>query len=80
MIETTLYTMPNCGPCAAVKHAMRVRSIPFRTVDMSQDADAADMVQSLGYRSAPVTIAADGTHWHGMDMDRLTGLAVMVAS
>lgn len=80
MTETTLYTMPSCGPCQAVKHAMRARGIPFKTVDLSQDANAAHHVQSLGYRSAPVTVAADGSHWHGLDLDRITGLAVMVAS
>lgn len=80
MTETTLYTMPNCGPCFAAKQALRARNIPFRVVDMSQDASAAHHVQSLGYRSAPVTVAADGSHWHGLDLDRITGLAVMVAS
>lgn len=72
-----VYTAPGCGPCFAIKHAMRTRGIPFEEVDATTD-DAKSYLESLGYRKVPVTVAADGTHWHGMDMERIVWLSSMV--
>lgn len=42
---------------------------------MSQDADAFEYVQSLGYQAAPVVVAGD-EHWSGFQPDRIAALAV----
>lgn len=74
-----VYTSPGCGPCVAVKHAMRSRGVPFTEVN-AREPEAQAYLEGLGYQGVPVTVCPDGQHWHGMDSERIVGLAVMVAS
>ena len=47
--------------------------IEFETVDMSQDAEALEMVKALGYSAAPVVIAGED-HWSGFRLDKIQAL------
>ena len=72
-----VYTAPGCGPCTAVKHAMRSRKLMFSEVDATK-AEATEYLASLGYRQVPVTVTPEGEHWQGLDSERITALAAMV--
>lgn len=53
--------------------------VEFDTIDLSQDAEAMDMVKSLGYTQAPVVIAGD-THWSGFRFEKIKGLILKIKS
>ena len=47
-------------------------------MDISQDAEALELVRGLGYLQAPVVIAGD-EHWSGFRPDQINALAAKVA-
>jgi glutaredoxin-like protein NrdH len=47
--------------------------IEFKTVDLSEDNIAMDLVKSLGYQAAPVVVFGDD-HWSGFRPDKLDAL------
>jgi len=44
--------------------------IEYQIIDLSQDAQAMEMVKGMGYVSAPVVIAGD-SHWSGFRHDKV---------
>ena len=42
--------------------------------DVSTDPAAFEVVKSLGYSAAPVVVAPDGSHWQGLDPDKIKAL------
>ena len=73
-MTATLYTKPGCVQCNALKQAMERQDIDFGIVDISEDADAYDLVVGLGYRQVPVVIAGD-YHFSGFNPAKLDELA-----
>lgn len=53
-LPVTVYTGPGCYQCKATIHALRHANVPFTTIDVSQDDQAAKVVRGLGYSSVPV--------------------------
>ena len=54
MPEVTVYTVPNCFDCAAVKHLLTVAGIPFREIDISQIPRSREALEMLsGIQSVP---------------------------
>lgn len=50
----TVYTVPGCLDCAAVKNLLRDAGVPFREVDISEIPRARDALEMLsGMSSAP---------------------------
>jgi Glutaredoxin and related proteins len=50
----TVYTVPNCLDCAAVKHLLAEAGVPFREVDISFVPGSRDALELLsGRRSVP---------------------------
>ncbi len=50
----TVYTVPNCFDCAAVKNLLSEAGIPFREVDISRIPNSREALALLsGVRSAP---------------------------
>lgn len=78
-MQVTLFTKPNCGPCAAVKYGLTSRGLPFAIVDVSADHGAADRVVAMGYRQMPVVLVErpgqPDEHWSGMSLERICALA-----
>lgn len=77
-MKVTIYTKPGCGPCAATKHAMESRGVPFETVNVMDDDAALDAIKGLGYLTVPVVLVQDGhaaEHWGGFQLDRIADLA-----
>ena len=77
-MKIVLYTKPGCGPCAATRHAMESRGVPFETVNVMDDDAALDAIKGLGYLTVPVVLVQDGhaaEHWGGFQLDRIADLA-----
>ena len=75
----TVYSKPACVQCDATYRALDKRGLDYTVVDISQDAEALDMVRSLGYMQAPVVVA-DDTHWSGFRPDQIAALAAQKAT
>lgn len=70
-----VYTTPLCVPCEALKRALKARGVPFRTVDLLMDEEAAERLEGQGIRSAPA-LEVDGRIYTGAALadDRLDTL------
>jgi len=69
----TVYTLPSCVQCESTKKYLSKLEIEFKTVDLSEDNIAMDLVKSLGYQAAPVVVFGDD-HWSGFRPDKLDAL------
>ncbi len=69
----TVYSLPSCVQCESTKKQLAKRNIPFTEVKLHEDEAAYEMVQALGYQSAPVVIAGD-KHWSGFRIDLISQL------
>jgi len=69
----TVYTLPACVQCDSTKRVLTRENIEFDVVDLSQNPQALEMIQALGYTAAPVVIAGDD-HWSGFKMDKILAL------
>ena len=72
-MTVTVYTKPACVQCDATKRALNAAGIPYRTIDLTEDAGAMARVTAWGYRQAPV-VEADGEHWSGFRPDLIDKL------
>lgn len=70
----TMYTKPGCVQCRATARQFEKADVPIRTVDVTTDLDAAELLADLGYRSLPVVMTAGGQHWAGHRPDRVDGV------
>jgi len=69
----TVYTLPSCVQCESTKKYLSKLEVDFKTVDLSEDEIAMDLVKSLGYQAAPVVMFGDD-HWSGFRPDKLDAL------
>ncbi|MUM34528.1 glutaredoxin family protein, partial [Mycolicibacterium sp. CBMA 361] len=60
--------------------ALDKANIPYRKVDISEDADAREFVMGLGYLQAPIVYAGPDNHFGGFRPDRLKALAAVDAA
>ena len=66
-----VYTTPVCPHCRSAKQFLRERGVPFREVDVSRNASAAqELVRKTGQMGVPV-IDVNGTVIVGFDRTRL---------
>ena len=77
-MSITVYSKPACVQCDATYRALDKRGLDYTVVDISQDAEALDMVRSLGYMQAPVVITDEG-NWSGFRPDKIDELASRLA-
>ena len=81
-MQVIVYSKPSCPQCDATYRLLNREGIEFESVDLSTDAGAFEMVQSLGHLQAPVVIATiDGetSHWAGFRPDRIKATAKQLA-
>jgi glutaredoxin-like protein NrdH len=69
-----VYTKPACPACRGTERALLKHELPYRKIDLVDDAEARERVAALGYTQAPVVVAGD-QHWSGFRPDRINGLA-----
>lgn len=70
MTAITVYTKPACVQCDATKKALDKLGIEYRSVDVTEDAEAGEYVLALGYLQVPVVVTATG-HWSGFRPDNI---------
>lgn len=70
-----VYSKPNCQQCVATYRKLKALGLPFKSFDVTEDAEAAEFVKSLNYAQAPVVVVTDGEevkeHWSGFRPDLL---------
>ncbi|WP_265521916.1 glutaredoxin-like protein NrdH [Oerskovia flava] len=77
-MSVTVYSKPACVQCDATYRALDKKGVEYTVVDISQDAEALELVRGLGYLQAPVVVAGD-THWSGFRPDQINALAAATA-
>lgn len=70
----TVYTKPACVQCTATYRALDARGLEYRSIDLSVDTDALDVVKAMGYMQAPVVVT-DDDHWSGFRPDKIATLS-----
>ena len=80
----TLFTKPACVQCVMTKKVLDREQLDYTLRDVTEDAEALEIVTSLGYQAAPVVFITDGTvadrkgerihHWSGLRPDLLAQL------
>lgn len=70
---TTLYVKPACVQCDMTKRFLDKNEIQYNTVDITENAEALEMVLGMGFASAPVVITDDDS-WAGFQPDKLEKL------
>ena len=73
-MTVTVYTKPACVQCDATKRALTAAGIPYRTIDLTEDAGAMARVTAWGYRTAPVVEVGQDEHWCGFRPDLIAKL------
>lgn len=69
-MKITIYTTPTCVQCETTKRWFDKAGVEYTTVDLSQDAEAMEMVKGMGYASAPVVIT-ELDHWSGFRISKI---------
>jgi len=69
-----IYSKPDCMQCHATYRALDKQGLDYTVVDLTQDREAIETVESLGYRQLPVVVAA-GEHWSGFRPEKIRRLA-----
>ncbi|GAA2101419.1 MULTISPECIES: glutaredoxin-like protein NrdH [Brevibacterium] len=69
----TVYTKPACMQCSATFRALDAKGVEYRSVDLSEDPGALDVVKAMGYMQAPVVVT-DNDHWSGFRPDKIGAL------
>lgn len=75
-MSVTVYSKPACVQCDATYRALDRKGVEYTVVDITQDAEALQMVRDLGYLQAPVVVAGD-THWSGFRPDQISAVAAL---
>lgn len=73
-MNIVVYSKPACVQCTATTRALDRQGMEYDVIDISNDQDALELVQSLGYRQVPVVIAGE-KHWAGFRPDMISTLA-----
>ncbi|WP_402466499.1 glutaredoxin-like protein NrdH [Isoptericola aurantiacus] len=73
-MSVTVYSKPACVQCDATYRALDRKGVEYTVVDITEDAEALEMVRGLGYLQAPVVVAGED-HWSGFRPDRITAVA-----
>jgi glutaredoxin-like protein NrdH len=74
----TVYSKPACVQCNSTYRKLDKHGVSYLTVDISEDEQAYEYVQSLGYAQVPVVVT-DEEHWSGFKPDKIAALAEQAA-
>ena len=70
-MTVTVYTVPNCSSCEAVKRFLRSRGVPFTEKNIREDPAAlAEMQARANVRIAPVPVIGDQVFYGTFDDQR----------
>lgn len=71
----TVFTKSSCQPCRLTKRALDNKNIPYIEKRVDEDPEALAEIKDLGYLQVPVVVAPDGSHWSGLQPERINALA-----
>lgn len=81
-MTVTIYSKPDCVQCKYTKKHLdeaKPNPVPYKDIDVTQDAEAAKVVENSGKTLLPyVTIERNGKlvdSWHGYKDDKIKGLS-----
>jgi glutaredoxin len=80
--EITVYTVPNCADCAAVKALLQRHHVAFTERNIRNDPEAlAELLQRANVRIAPVTLIGEQVFYGPFDevRPRLMGALVVLS-
>lgn len=69
----TLFTKPGCVQCDMTAKVLSQNGTDYNKVDVTEDQEAFNKVQGMGYRGLPVVLAGSD-HWSGFRPDKLKAL------
>ena len=69
-----VYSKPSCVQCVATYKELDRKGVQYNVVDLTEDKEAFETVQGLGYMQVPVVVAGD-QHWAGFRPDKIGALA-----
>lgn len=70
-VPVTVYTVPACASCAAIKRFLHARGVTFEEKNVREDPRAlAKMQEVSGVRIAPVTVIGDQAFYGTFDDQR----------
>ncbi|GAA1083257.1 glutaredoxin domain-containing protein [Tsukamurella spumae] len=72
--EATVYRLPGCVQCDMTEKQMDKLKIPYRTVDLSEDAEARERFKAEGLLGAPVVETRGGDRWTGFRVEKIKSL------
>ena len=84
-MSITVYSKPRCPQCVATYRKLKALGVAHESVDVTQDAEALNLIKGLGYQQAPV-VAVRGNNgailetWGGFRPDRIKKVAALVAA
>lgn len=73
MSTVVVYSNPNCVQCEQTKRWLTLKEIPFESKMIPDSPEVFDLIESKGYKSAPVVVA-NGDSWSGFKLDKLNSL------
>ena len=71
---TTVYTKPACVQCDMTKRMLDKIGVEYKTVDITEDQEALDLILGMGFKAAPVVIT-ESDAWAGFQPDKINALA-----
>jgi glutaredoxin-like protein NrdH len=74
LVEITVFSKPGCQQCAMTARHLDRLGLPYRYRDVTEDDEAYEIVEALGYKALPVVTAGD-MHWTGYRHAKLKRLA-----
>ncbi|QFP76747.1 glutaredoxin family protein [Deinococcus sp. AJ005] len=78
MPDITVYTVPNCADCEAVKRLLKSKGAAFTEKNVQEDPAAlTEMQQKANVRIAPVTVIGDQVFYGFFDDQRPGILAAL---
>ena len=73
---TVVYTKPQCVQCDMTKRMLNNLGVDYKTIDITEDQEALNMILGMGFQSAPVVIT-ESDSWSGFNPDKINALATV---
>lgn len=74
MNDIIVYGRTNCMQCKMVKKNLEQNNVRFEYINIDENDNARDKLNSLGFKTVPVTKRPDGTYFTGFNPNELRKL------
>lgn len=75
MSSITVYFSPGCTQCRATKMHLKRRGLDYNEIDISENPESKDYIQSEGFVQVPVVDLGNGDVFSGFRPDRIDSFA-----